>query len=541
MNQEGIFCYFVEWFIVPITGLDEGEVTMGNKDKKKEHSGLIDSTIGSATFETVERYGRAASEYIKGYKGTADTNCDVIRKGLKQVSESKVHPDFEFQNIKQQAGFSAEISYVDKTNAENIINKSDTRIHRSNDIGRGNDPQFDILSVDDSGNPSWGAQMKFCGKFGTPEEISNSSENLVDKMTGDKWERYRGNDVLVPKEQFEIAKKYAEDSAKSLSEQAEKFRSQGQFDKAALLEQKAENYRQVSNDLKDSGITSKEAIFLREHPQLATAKYVLGTAHRSGLENAKSAAVISAAISTAQNVTSLIRGEKRASEALKDVVQDTAAGAASAYIIGAGDTAIRGFMAASQNSVFVNLSKTNMPAMIATATVQVGKSLIRYAKGEIDTLELVEELGEKGTGMMAASFGAAVGTAVFPGVGTVIGGMVGYLASSSIYKACMQTLREERFSLERRNKIQAIANAAIEAMNRQGNELIEMVEKFYAERQKVFFESLSMIETASRIENIELFTQGLNKIAIEMGGTLEFKNFSEFNSFMSDKAAILDF
>lgn len=48
--------------------------------------------------------------------------------------------------------------------------------------------------------------MKFCGKFGTPEEIRISSENLVDKMSGDKWERYRGNDVLVPKEQFVIAK-----------------------------------------------------------------------------------------------------------------------------------------------------------------------------------------------------------------------------------------------------------------------------------------------------------------------------------------------
>ncbi|SFM41798.1 hypothetical protein SAMN03159341_1327 [Paenibacillus sp. 1_12] len=533
--------YFVELVHITYNGIFERDLPMGNKDEKKGHSGFIDSTIGSATTENVERYGRAASEFIKGYKGSVDANGDIVRKGLKQVSESKVHPDFEYQNIKQQAGFSAEINYVDKTNAENIINKSDARIHRSNDIGRGNDPQFDILSVDDSGNPSWGAQMKFCGKFGTTEEIRNSSENLVDKMTGDKWERYRGNDVLVPNEQFEIAKKYAEDKASSLSEQAEKFRNQGQFDKADLLELKAEKYRQVSSDLKDSGITSKEAIFLREHPQLATAKYVLETAHRSGLENAKSAALISAAISTAQNVTSLIRGEKRAGEALKDVAKDTAAGAATAYVIGASDTAIRGFMAASQNSVFVNLSKTNMPAMIATATVQVGKSLIRYARGEIDSLELVEELGEKGTGMMAASFGAAVGTAIFPGVGTVIGGMVGYLASSSIYNACMQTLREERFSLERRNKIRAIATAAIEAMGKQGNELLEMIEKFYAERRKVFSESLSMLESARHIGNIELFTQGLNKIAVEMGGALQFKNFTEFNNFMSDKATILDF
>ncbi|MCC0567176.1 hypothetical protein [Brevibacillus borstelensis] len=514
---------------------------MSDKEKKKEHSGLTDSIIGAATTENVERFGRAASEYLKGYKGTFDDNGEIVRKGLKQVAESKVHPDYEYSNIKQQAGFSAEIHYVDKTNAENIINKSDYRVHRSNDIGRGNDPQFDILSVDDSGNPTWGAQMKFYGKFETPEEIKKSSEELVRKMTKDDWERYRGNDVLVPKEQYEIAKKYAEDKARELSEQAEKLRAQGQYDKADLLDQNAEKYRQVSHDLKDSGITTKEAVFLREHPQLATAKYVLETAHRAGLENAKSAAVVSAVISTAQNVVSLIRGEKRVGEALKDVTKDTASGAVTAYIIGAGDTAIRGFMAASSNSVFVNLSKTNMPAMIATATVQVGKSLIRYAKGEIDSLELVEELGEKGTGMMAASFGAAIGTAVFPGVGTVIGGMVGYLVSSSVYKACMQTLREERLFEERRARIHAIATAAIEAMGKQGNELLAMIKKFYARRQQVFAEAISMLNLASNSQNIELFTQGLNKIAIEMGGALQFKNFSEFDSFMQDKNTALEF
>lgn len=119
--------------------------------------------------------------------------------------------------------------------------------------------------------------------------------------------------------------------------------------------------------------------------------------------------------------------------------------------------------------------------------------------------------------------------------------MVGYLASSSIYMACMQTLQEERLSIERRNKIHTIATAAKEAMGKQGNELLEMVGKFYADRQRVFAESLSMLETASRIEDMELFTQGLNNIAVEMGGALKFKNFTEFDRFMSEKDAVLEF
>lgn len=518
------------------------KTAMDNREKKKkEHSGFVDSVIGSATTEQVERYGRASAEFLKGYKGEFDLEGNLVRKGLKQVSESKVHPDFVKQNIKQQAGFSAEINYVDKENAENIINRSNTRVHRSNDLGRGNDPQFDILSVDETGNPTWGAQMKFCGKFGTPEEIQESSKNLVNKMTKDEWERYRGNKVLVPKEQYEIAQKYAEDTAQSLSEQAEKFRSHGNLEKAKLLDEKAAKYRQVSKDLENSGISSKEAIFLREHPKLATAKYVMETAHRSGLENARSAAVISAAISTAQNITSVIKGDKEYKEALKDVAIDTAGGAVTAYVIGAGDTAIRGFMAASKNSVFVNLSQSNVPAMIATATVQVSKSLVRYAKGEIDSLELAEELGEKGTGMMAASFGAAIGTAIFPGIGTIVGGMVGYMASSTIYSACMQVLHDERISEERRNRIHFIAAAAVDAMDLQGRELLQMIDQHYEKRAKSFSDSLNNINLASQDGDLVLYTEALNAIAIEMGKALQFQNFQEFNAFMLDEKAVLDF
>lgn len=192
---------------------------------------------------------------------------------------------------------------------------------------------------------------------------------------------------------------------------------------------------------------------MREYSKLATAKYVAQTAYMSGIENAKSAAVIAGSISVAQNVVSVIRHDKEFEEAAIDIGKDMIAGPTIAYIIGYSDTAIRGFMSSSKDSVFVNLSKTNVPAMIATTTLQVGKSLIRYANGEIDSIQLVEELGEKGTGMMVASMGAAIGTMVFPGIGTVIGSMVGYMTSSTIYGACMQVLSEERISAERRVKI----------------------------------------------------------------------------------------
>ncbi|SHH39884.1 hypothetical protein [Clostridium grantii] len=521
---------------------------MSDKDKKNEHSGFIDSVIGATTTENVGRYGRASAEYIKGYNGTISNEGDIIKKGLKQVAESKVNPNFEYQNLKQQAGFAAEINYVDKINADNIINRTNIRVSRSNDVGLGNHTQFDILAVDIEGNPIlnsdqplWSAQMKFCGGYQTQEQIQNSSEKLVGKLASEEWDRYRGNKVLVPSEQCELAKKYAQEESEKLLSKANEFHANGNIEKAKILEDKAQKYSQAAKDITDSGITSQEAMFLRENPKLATAKYVAKTAHHSGVEQAKAAAVMSSAISTSRNIVCIMRGEKEVKDALKDVAVDTAAGSSTAYIIGASDTAIRGFMASSKNSVFVNLSKTNLPATIATVGVQVGKSLIRYANGEIDGVQLVEELGEKGTGMFAASWGAAIGTAIFPGVGTAIGGMIGYMTSSAIYGTSMRVLKEEHLSAERTEKIHAITLAAIESMNAQRNELIVSINKFYTNRKRVFKESFDAIDLAIESNDLDKFTEGLNNITLEMGKILQFKNFDEFNNFMLDKNMVLEF
>ena len=128
---------------------------MNEKEEKDKKSRYRESIIGANTTQNVGRYGEAASEFIKGYKGNVANDGTIIKKGLKQVSESKVNPDYKYANIKQQAGFSAEIHYVDKENADNIINRNRKTIYRSNDLGRGNDPVYDVLSVDEQGNPTW--------------------------------------------------------------------------------------------------------------------------------------------------------------------------------------------------------------------------------------------------------------------------------------------------------------------------------------------------------------------------------------------------
>ena len=165
---------------------------MDEKSDKKKDSGFTDSTIGIMTTENIERYGRASSEYIKGYKGEIAQDGTVLKKGLKQVYESKVNPDFRYQNIKQQAGFSAEIHYVDKENANSIINKTNKTIYRSNDLGRGNDPEFDVLSIDENGNP-------------IVIPIDEYAQDIVDKNFEENYEKgyYATGVLIIPEEENE--------------------------------------------------------------------------------------------------------------------------------------------------------------------------------------------------------------------------------------------------------------------------------------------------------------------------------------------------
>lgn len=149
----------------------------GIKNERRKKEALKKAAIEWAAAETVQRYGSAAKEYLVALEGVDNETGKVYKRSLKSVSKSKVNPEYEKQNLKQQAGFSAEILDVADQNAENIINKNPNRKTRTDDIptttdpktglpiGGTNDELFDHVELDANGNiiPGSAAQMKFIG------------------------------------------------------------------------------------------------------------------------------------------------------------------------------------------------------------------------------------------------------------------------------------------------------------------------------------------------------------------------------------------
>lgn len=522
-------------------------------DKKKNNKTLRDVLISQNAKEAIQQYGGATHEYIKAYTGWDWTNSEIgksgFAKGLKQVSESQVNPEYIYANLKQQAGFTAEIEYVAKTNADNIIKGNSKRVARSNDIGRGNDQIFDVGQVDKSntfiekkGTVFGGAQMKFSGHYGTPKEIQISAQNNIDKMIGTgKWAKYKAVDVLVPSEQIGPMKKYANEQRKQLLNKAKEFSEKDDLEKANLLEARAQEYANCAKHLKDSGISSEEAMEAREYPKWRTAKHIGKTAHSAGVEQAKAGAVIGGIISVVQNTISILNGNKNAKTVLTDIAVETASSAGTGYFIAASGAAIKGVMQSAENGTVRALSKSNLPAMIVTGTMQVGKSFYRYTNGDINEIELAEELGEKGVGALASSWGAAAGSVILPGIGTAIGGTIGYMAASVIYQGAMKVYTDERVSFERRKQIHAFVEEAVLQMRYQRDVLEKVINKRYVMREKIFKQGFEMIQSAVESNDFDSFAVGMNQIVVEMGTALQFKNFADIDRFMKDTDVALEF
>ncbi len=210
-----------------------------------------------------------------------------------------------------------------------------------------------------------------------------------------------------------------------------------------MLEEKAHKYETARDNIRDSGVSTKEAMNARMDPQKFVTKEVLRDSHSAGVQAAKSSFILGGAISGAQNIYSVIFEGKEIEDAIKDVTITTVTSTATGYVVGTGGTAIKAMMHSSKNSVTRALGKSNAPTMIATGILEVSKSLTSYAKGEIDEEELMIELGEKGTGMIAASYGTAIGTAILPGIGSIVGGMLGYTVSSIFYNGSLDALKSD--------------------------------------------------------------------------------------------------
>jgi hypothetical protein len=201
---------------------------------------------------------------------------------------------------------------------------------------------------------------------------------------------------------------------------------------------------------------------------------------------------------------------------------------------------IKGGMQNAKNTTIQALSKTNLPGTIVTATLEAGKTLGKYFKGEIDGVECLTELGEKGTGMLASAFFAAAGQIAIPipVVGGMIGSMLGYALSSACYGQLIGALKEAKLAHEKRIRIERECEEAIAMIRQYRSEMEQLISTYLSGHIQIFHNAFDDMKKVLSIGDVDGCIAGVNTITQKLGGKPQFNTFSEFDSFMQRSEAL---
>ena len=496
------------------------------KIKKKEQrlskcDDISKVAIEGAATETVQRIGTAAKEHLVAYSGIDNEKSGIdrfLKKSLKQIAESNVNPNYKTQNIKQQAGFAAEVKYVARQNAEKVIKKESTRYTRTDDVGRVNDPFYDHIILDSESVeiPETGEQMKFVG---------NTPKACLTKLKSAKFQKYLEKDakITVPSDYYEGILEEADKEIEKLERQLKRAESVGNKDLAAEKQAKIDKLKKIKANLRNSGISNKEALFARTHPKLSTAIDMGNLAHRAGIEQAKYGAAIAGSLSLVSNIVAVFKGKKEVGDAATEVTLTTGKGAALSYVTAFSGSIIKSSMQNSGSQMVRTLSETNIASTMVTTTLDTGKTIRRYIKGDISGTECLEELGQNGANQICSAMFATIGQAVIPVpvVGGMVGSLVGYSLSSAFYKELTEALREEKLAKEERIRVETECAETIRMIRQYRIEMNDFVDRYLTAHTLAFNNAFEQMNKAigkdGLIDDIEGFIDANNQIRQVLG------------------------
>lgn len=492
---------------------------------------LRNAGITGAASGTVDQYGSAIKEHFVAFSGHDYETGQPLTKGLKDIAGSKVNPQYQKQNLRQQSGFSAEVKESARYNAKKILEGSAERKVRTDDIGRVNDPLCDHVTLDQNGNivSSSGAQMKFVGN--TPKEAFK-------KLTSTNYEKYRqaGVKLEVPSDYYEGIQKEAAAEIEKLQGQLARAKTPEQ---TARLQKKIDDCKVIQNNLQKSEVSNEDAMFARLHPGLSTAQDVIKLSAKAGAQAAAVSAAFAGSISIISNLVAVTKGEKPPEDALVDVAKNTGSAAAIGGLTGFAGSALKGAMQNAASESIRTLSRTNLAATAVTATLSASKSLSRYLQGEISGVQCFEELGEEGCGMVSFAMFAVIGQAAIPIpiVGAAIGSMIGYSLASVSYSLLLQSQKEAQLAHEERLRIEEECSALIQMIRSYRAELEQLISNYLTSNMQSFQEAFDGIKASLAVGDEDGYIAGTNSIAKALGYEVQFSSQDEFDQLMASDTA----
>ncbi len=294
-----------------------------DREKKQKYSNITDATIMGSTSEESTLYASANKEHL------AILDDKTLGRTLEGISKYKVNPKYQYRNINQQAGFSAELKEQAHANAHNILMKNGERLVQYDNLSVDQKAQIgerfpdyatpnknhelvDYVKVDRNGNviSNTLTQSKFVGRNGA---------ECFEKFLSKDYEKYlkNGMKIEIPKDFFGDFQKEANIKIKSLESQIAKQKELGNFQKADILERILQKCETIKANTRPASITKAEAIEARLNPKLSTAKDVANFSHQAGMNAMQTGALIACCVSSATNIYECIANVKDPKKAIR--------------------------------------------------------------------------------------------------------------------------------------------------------------------------------------------------------------------------------
>ena len=187
-----------------------------------------------------------------------------------------------------------------------------------------------------------------------------------------------------------------------------------------------------------------------------------------------------------------------------------------------------------------SLSKTSLPAQMVSTTVNVGKVMARFIKGEITGTECIVQLGEDGFGELGAAMYATAFTTVIKGVGsralTVVAGAagstIGYMAAVAVYQELKTSLVEYQLAVKERKRIEAECEEAVAMIREYREQMIAAYEQSFTEYLEAFRNGVDAMDTTMIEEDVNGFLGANAQIQIALGRKPQFCTQEEFDDLM---------
>ena len=252
---------------------------------------------------------------------------------------------------------------------------------------------------------------------------------------------------------------------------------------------------------------------------------------------AASSAVVSGIVSGVENTYAVLQNKKKLDEAIKDIGVDVVKGGARGGVIGALSSVFR--IGGTKAGLPV-LSDSSCATVIAAGVVESGVAIYEYARGEIGTKQLIEQLQDTTIKSTTTIYFTKAATCVFGATNPFIPLAI-YSVANYVVASTREIINNAKLNAAEYNRLAELYDETAKLVKEFHKQLIEQLEVYEMNQRQLMSNFLSEFDKGIMSgDNCDTAIYAMINYANQTGIALQHTDFNEFSKAMiSDEMFVL--